>query len=432
MKPNSAILIFAGLLLLVATTGAATGTSAVGAQVHVTSVELDPGVFYPYETGTITVLVTNSGNQSATLSSATIIDNNFHLVNEHAYDTQIILGPGDQMTYTFIVTADATDGTYFPLFTIAFKDAGILNYPVKIKIDSTDIRADIVKKPDNFSLSKKDTVNLSMINPRDNDIKNILIVPDGSGFDISPSRSFISSLSAGSSNDVQFSITPSRETTITFHITYQNGDNRHTSDVVLHLNIGEDKLAAKPIVNNVALVQSGTYYSLSGDVNNAGLTDAKSMVVTVGAPARAVEPYSDYAIGSLASDDFSSFEITFTATDLSSVPLVISWKDMDGNSFSTTKTLNLRTSSGSGSSSGSTSANTGSSGSSGTATTTSGSSAARTGGGPPGGGSIFGFGGSRGGGISSFYPIIAGGVLLIAGIVLYKKRKWIAAKVKKR
>ena len=432
MKPNSALPVFAALLLLVATAAAATGTTAVGAQVHVMSVELDPGVFYPYETGTITVIVTNSGNQSATLSSATIIDNNFHLVNEHAYDTQIVLGPGDQMTYTFVVTADATDGTYFPLFTIAFKDSGILNYPVKVEIDSTDIRADIVKKPDNFSLSKKDTIDLSMINPRNNDIKNILIVPDGSGFDISPSRSFISSLPSGSSTDVQFSITPSRETMITFHITYQNGDNRHTSDVVLHLNIGENKLAAKPIVNNVALTRSGAYYSITGDVNNAGLTDAKSMVVTIGAPAHAVEPYSDYAIGSLASDDFSSFEVTFTASDLSLVPLVISWKDNDGNSFSVTKNLDLRTSSGSAGTSGSASANTGSSGSSGTATTTSGSFAGRNGGGPPGGGSIFNFGGSRGGGISSFYPVIAAGILLIAGIVLWKKRKWIAAKVKKR
>jgi len=113
------------------------------------------------------------------------------------------------------------------------------------------------------------------------------------------------------------------------------------------------------------------------------------------------------------------------------VPLVISWKDNDGNSFSVTKNLDLRASSGSAGISGSTSANTGSGASSGTATTTSGSSAARTGGGPSGG-SIFNFGGSRGGGINSFYPVIAAGILLIAGIVLYKKRKWIAAKVKKR
>jgi len=299
-------------------------------------------------------------------------------------------------------------------------------------VDSTGLKAGIAEKPDNFSLSTKDKVNLSLINPRDAAIKKILITPTGPGIDVSPSVKFVSSLGAGSSIEIPFSVTPHQESDLTFHVSYWNGDNEHTADVVLSITLGEDKFAAKPIVNNVALTRSGAYYSLSGDVNNAGLTDAKSMVVTVGAPAHAVEPYSDYAIGSLASDDFSSFEVTFTASDLSSVPLVISWKDNDGNSFSVTKNLDLRTSSGSAGTSGSASANTGSSGSSGTATTTSGSFAGRTGGGPPGGGSIFNFGGSRGGGISSFYPVIAAGILLIAGIVLYKKRKWIAAKVKKR
>jgi hypothetical protein len=154
--------------------------------------------------------------------------------------------------------------------------------------------------------------------------------------------------------------------------------------------------------------------------------------VTVGAPAQAVEPYAEYAIGSLAADDFSSFEITFSSKDLTSVPLVITWKDNDGNSFSVTKNLNLRTNAGSGT------AGTASSGSSSASVTpaTTGSSSTRTSGGfsggPPGGGSIFGFGGSRGGGISSFYPVIATGIIIILGIVLWTKRKWIAAKLKKR
>jgi uncharacterized membrane protein len=147
-----------------------------------------------------------------------------------------------------------------------------------------------------------------------------------------------------------------------------------------------------------------------------------------------VEPYAQYAIGSLAADDFSSFEITFTSTNLSSVPLVISWKDKDGNSFSTTKILNLRTNAGSGST-GTASDSSGSSSGSVTPATT-GSSSSRTSGGfsggPPGGGSIFGFGGSRGGGFSSFYPVIAAGIIIIVGIVLWMKRKWIAAKLKKR
>jgi hypothetical protein len=431
MNKKSGVISIAILLMLVATASAAS-VNPVGPQVHVTSVELDPVTFYPFETGTINVQVVNSGNQSATLWSATILDNNIKVKNEHAYDTQITLGPGDQMTYTFVVTANTQPGTYFPVFTTSFKDTVSLNYPIKVDVDATDIRAGVVKKPDNFSLSKKDTVNLSIINPRESEIKNIVIIPEGSGLDISPSQSFISSLPSGSSTEVRFSVTPYQQTDLSFHITYQNGNNRHTIDVVLPITIGEDKLAAVPIVNNVQLVSSGTTYSLTGDVSNVGLTDAKSMVITVGAPATAVEPYSDYAIGSLASDDFSSFEVTFASTDLSTVPLVITWKDNDGNSFRTTKTLNLRTDF-SGSATGSRTSNSGTSSSTVSTTGTSGSLATRTGGGgSPGGGSIFGFGGSRGGGISSFYPVIAGGIILVLGLVVWKKRKWIAGKLKKK
>ncbi len=432
MKPNSAILIFAVVLLLVATAGAAAATQDAASLVQVSSVKIDPEVFYPYEVGTITLTLTNSGTQSVGLSNPDILDNNIHIVNKNTWNTISYIGPGSTITYTFQVTADPPEGTYFPLFSVGTESSGSIHFPLIIRVDSTELKASIAEKPDNFSLSTKDKVNLSLINPRDAEIEKILITPTGPGIDVSPSVKYVSSLAAGSSVEIPFAVTPHQESDLTFHVSYWNGDNEHTADVVLPISLGEDKFAAKPIVNNVALATSGAYYSLSGDVNNAGLTDAKSMVVTVGAPAHAVEPYSDYAIGSLASDDFSSFEVTFTANDLSSVPLIITWKDNDGNSFSTTKTLNLRTSSGSAGASGSTSANIGTSGSSGTATTTSGSSGTRTGGGPPGGGSIFGFGGSRGGGISSFYPVIAGGVLLIAGIVLYKKWKWIAAKVKKR
>ncbi|HUW85798.1 MAG TPA: hypothetical protein VMV55_02855, partial [Methanoregula sp.] len=68
-------------------------------------------------------------------------------------------------------------------------------------------------------------------------------------------------------------------------------------------------------------------------------------------------------------------------------------------------------------------------------TVTTGSSSTRTSGGfsggPQGGGGIFTFGGSRNAGISSFYPVIAAGILIIAGIVVWIKRKWISAKLKR-
>jgi hypothetical protein len=141
-----------------------------------------------------------------------------------------------------------------------------------------------------------------------------------------------------------------------------------------------------------------------------------------------VEPYTEYAIGALASDDFSSFELTFASNDLSAVPVKVSWKDADGNSFSSVKTMDLGNYSGSSGSS----TRTGSSGSSSTGGT--GTAAARTAGGfgGPGGGSIFGLGGSRSGGLSAFYLPIGLGILVIIAVVLWIKRKWIAGKLKKQ
>jgi hypothetical protein len=444
MKKIPIIISIFVLLLLAATASAATSTTTsdststtaqdAASLVYVSSAKIDPEVFYPYEQGTITVTLMNSGTSSIGLSNPDILSDKVHIMNKDSWNTMSFIGPGSTITYSFLVKVDPPDGTYFPLFTVGTQNAGSIHYPLIIKVDSADIQASISQKPDTFAQSTKDMVNVSIINPRAAAIKNIIITPSGEGIEVSPSQKYVSVLNGQSSVEIPFSVTPNQDTNLTFHISYQNGDNDHSTDVILPIVLGDNKKAALPIVNNVELTSAGSSYTLKGDINNAGLTDAKSMVVTVGTPAIAAEPYAQYAIGSLASDDFSSFEITFTTTDLSSVPLVITWKDKDGNSFSITKNLNLRTSSGSGST-GTVSAGSGSS-SAGVTPTTTGSSSSRTSGGfsggPPGGGGIFGFGGRSSGGISSFYPVIATGIIIIAGIVLWMKRKWIIAKLKKR
>jgi hypothetical protein len=431
------------LLLLAATASAATSAATsdststtaqdAASLVYVSSVKIEPEVFYPYEQGTITVTLMNAGTSSVGLSNPDILSDKIHIMNKDSWSSMSFIGPGSTITYSFLVKADPPDGTYFPLFSVGAQNAGSVHYPLMIKVDSADIKAGISQKPDTFSLSTKDTVNVSIINPRGAAIKNVIITPTGQGIDVSPSQKYVSSLNGQSSVEVPFSVTPSQDSTLIFHISYQNGDNDHSTEIILPIVLGENKKAAIPIVNNVELASSGASYSLTGDINNAGLTDAKSMVVTVGSPAQAVEPYAYYSIGSLASDDFSSFEITFTTNDLSSVPLVITWKDKDGNSFSSTKNLNLRTNAGSGTT-GTVSTGSGSSSDSVTSVTT-GSSSTRAssgfGGGPQSGGGIFTFGGSRNGGISSFYPVIATGIIIIVGIVVWMKRKWIAAKLKK-
>ncbi|MDO9324846.1 MAG: hypothetical protein Q7T80_07810, partial [Methanoregula sp.] len=194
---------------------------------------------------------------------------------------------------------------------------------------------------------------------------------------------------------------------------------------VLPIKIGNDQTAAVPVVNNVVLTVKGSFYVLTGDITNTGISDAKGLTVTVGSPAKATGTYAEYAIGSLSSDDANSFEVTFTSQDLTSVPVVMLWKDAEGNDYSLTKNLNLGSASGSGGNS--------------SASKTSGSTGMNAGsppggmGGPSGsmgGSSLFSSSGSSG--ISSFYPVIAAGILVVVGIILYTKRKWLVAKFRKQ
>ena len=423
-------------LLLVSATAAQTGVSSssvAASLVSIASVTSYPQVFYPGEQGTITVVLTNVANQSVGLSQPDIIGSNIQVINANTFQTLTYIGPGSTLSVSFVVVVNGPDGTYFPLFTIGTKDASSIHYPIKVVVDSTDIHGYISNKPDNFAINRPDTVNLSIVNPRDGPINNIIVTASGAGLDISPTESFTSVLAAGSEVDLPFTVTPAQQTNLSFHIAYENGDNKHALDVTLPVVVGEDKTGAKPVVNNIALTQQGNSYQMTGDVSNAGVTDASGMVLTVLPPAGTVEPYPSYAIGTLAAGDFSSFTLTFSAADLSDVPLQVQWKDAEGNTFSTVNRLDLRILA-AGTAAGRAETSGGFFGTGGT--TAAGSTAGgNAGGGAPrgGGGGIFSFGGGRGGGgLAAFYPVIAGGIVAVVLVGIWVKRKWILSRLRKK
>ena len=396
--------------------------------VYVSSVTLDPEEYFPYETGTVTVTVKNSGTTTVGLTHPDISGDHIHTTNNDAYNAVSYIGPGTTMTYTFDILADTMDGTYFPQFTVSTKDSISIRYPLTIQVDSRELNASITK-PDSFVRSASEMVNLTLINPRDGAISNIMVTTSGAGLDITPTQKYIGSMPGESSVAIPFTVIADHESNLTFHITYENGDVDHSTEVMLPIKFENDKTAAVPVVNNIALVSKGTYYDLTGDITNTGITDAKGLVVTVGSPAKGTGTYPEFAIGSLASDDSGSFDLTFTAQDLSSVPLIMTWKNKNGDDYSTTKILDL--SSGTGSLA-SPSAPAQSSGNS-QKSVTSGPGGAPGMGGPggmPGGTSLF--GNSKGNGISSFYPVIIGGIVFVIAVVLYTRRTWISGKLKKK
>lgn len=333
------------LLAIALLSGAASAANSTTGQIAVTSTVLDPEIFMPWDTGTLTVKVENTGQSAMTLGSADLISSSFQVLNYQTYDKIGTLGSGDSLTFTFHLKASGLEGVYFPELYLDLGDAGSLRYPVPVRVDATGILVSVLDVPDSFVQGEGNSIVLAVSNPRKNTVTSLTITPRGEGIRSTQTSIFVGSLEPDASKNVTFEITPDQSTDLTFDVSYANGMNQHKTSILLPISIGARSLKASPVVNNMELSQSGTTFTVKGDVTNAGLSDAKSVVATVGSPARAIDPNPLYVIGALEPDDFSSFEVTFTAQGASTVPLLIQYKDEEGRSYETSVPISLRTNS---------------------------------------------------------------------------------------
>ncbi len=334
MKKYAYVLCVAFILALLAGPVAAQLTPAEEAsQLAVTSYTVEPEVFMYGDTGTIKVVVTNTGATPVAVSRVKLYSNDLSVYDDGNYDSVGTIGPGNSLPFTFTVVADTTDGIYYPFFYVDLRDAGSLRYRIPVTVDSTGLTASVTEKPDAFSPDKKEVITILVGNPRENTVNAVEVVPVKDGFSTVQTASFIGTLIPDQSAEVTFEATPTEETVMTFAVRYRNGINDHETIVEVPVVFGEDKKRAEIVLNNIAVESTGTSYIVTGDVTNAGLEDAKSVVVTVAMPGIPVDPYRSYVVGALEPDDFAGFEVTFDAKPGEEVPLVAIYKDVDGNLY---------------------------------------------------------------------------------------------------
>ena len=174
---------------------------AAAGLVYVSGYTITPNVFYPGETGTVTVQVTNAANVSVGLGQPAFIEPHVQVVDQGSFVSATTIGPGATTNFNLIIAVDGDtpDGTYLPLFTVSPTTFGAttVNSQVPLQVDSADVRASISLKPETFAINQTDTVNVSITNPRLGDISDVLIVAHGNGNDVSPSEKFVGALPAG-------------------------------------------------------------------------------------------------------------------------------------------------------------------------------------------------------------------------------------------
>jgi hypothetical protein len=310
-------------------------------KVFVSNVTYDPAVFFTGDKGTVTYTVSNGNtNTSVKLNHVSYSDQDIKLQSK-TYDTTNTLGPLQTRSFVFTVLADAPEGDYYPEFIMSFFDSN-LNHKTMVRIDNTPLELTIVDKPDAFTQGKKKTIYLQAANPRKNNVRNVVLEVSGAGITANPERIYIGDLAPGTKVPVNVSITPDQETTLNLLLTYDNGNNPHQVTMDIPITFGHDKKTADPVMSNIQVIPEGLTYRVTGDVTNAGLETANAVMVTALPPAIPEDPYKTYVVQALKPDDFGSFEITFsTDGKATSVPVQISFKDSDGNVYSSVQNVTV-------------------------------------------------------------------------------------------
>jgi len=329
--------IFIALLVLTALCGiAAAATDAesnAASQISVTGITKSPETLMPDDQGFITVMITNSGDESASINRAKLYTNDLAVVNENAYDVVGDIGGGNSMEFTFTVKAGAASGIFYPSFYLDYTSAGSLRSSITVIVDDSGPQVSLLGVPETFTRGKTEDITVLVGNPRDGELSGITIIPVTDNVKSDQTSYFIGDLEQDESAEVTFAITPEEEGDLTFVVSYRNGVNDHSTTISIPMTFGTDKTSAVLVVNEVSVSSSGAISTVSGDVTNAGLEEAYSVMVTVGDPAVPTNPNPVAVIGALEPDDFSGFEVTYTMQSSGQVPVLVTYKDKDGNIY---------------------------------------------------------------------------------------------------
>lgn len=331
-----------GLIVLVCavTAGSASG---VASQVSVTNTTVEPGSLMPGDVATVTIEVTNGGADAVQIRRAALDDTMVPSVGKQTGSTVNTLGPGAKRTFTYTVQAgiNTHTGTYYPWFYLDFGDGGSLSTHIPVQVDEAPATVVVTSRPDSFVEGKKERIELVIGNPRSTEITGVSVVPVGDGIEAVQTGHFAGAIPPSGTANLTFDVTPKKETTLGFEVTYRTGTNTHSTRAEIPVIFGDAKTKAHLVVNNIEVKGGYGSYSISGDITNAGLTTARGVVATTGDPAVPENPYPEYVLGSLEPDDLSSFELNCRVENATRIPLLISFRDTDGTLYTQSTSVSL-------------------------------------------------------------------------------------------
>ncbi|MDD1657453.1 MAG: hypothetical protein LUQ41_03225 [Methanomicrobiales archaeon] len=324
------------LILLIVTMGvlcSPVSAEDIGPRLVVSEYRLDPAVLMKDDVGVLTIRLTNSGTDPATLNSARL--NGVEIqVKQNPYTDVLPIGPGDSLSFTYTVRTEASDGLYYVKFSVDYREGSTLRYSIPVEVDSTPLRILVVETPDPLAQGSKGTYRVVVGNPRPNDATAVTVIPEGEGFLVTPSSSFIGTLEPDAQFPLPFTVVPLRQSFIRFRVNYKNGINTHTATVTLPLDPSENRFQPDLALTNIRVTAGPGYLRIAGNVTNIGLEAARAITLTTGGDATPADPFRVFTAGVIEPDRSSPFEVTFRSpSSVSQVPVLLSYKDAEGTTY---------------------------------------------------------------------------------------------------
>ena len=350
--------------LLLILTVAASAAAAEGPAVMITSYTVEPQALMPGDTGAITVTIQNTDTQASetttttttsetTVTTSTIsaeIDTiqlisrsrEIEWLQEGTTRTEYLsvgsLGPGESITISIPIKAGAyaPEGTYFPEVYIDVRNGDNVRFPVRVNVDSSEVKLLVKDIPSEISLSESKGIAIVVANNRPNAVSgvNVYVRSSIDDFEFKPAGIFIGSLGAYGEKVVNFTLTPLSEgdKNIHFEVEYKNGENVHSSELTSSIMVKSSSDVKLILVNAPEFVLKGDIARIDFDVANGMAKDIKAVSVVPAIEGLKILP-SEYFIGDMEAGDVFSASFDLHTSDLSvgdsTIPFKLEFKDID-------------------------------------------------------------------------------------------------------
>lgn len=354
------------LLLLVA----ATASAAEGPAVMITGYTVEPEVLMPGDTGTITLTIKNMDTKSSETKTTTTTTTSYTSsttatstisaeiktirLSSRSRDIEWLtegfqrseyynvgaLGPGESVTISFPIkaTAYASDRTYFPEVYIEVENGENVRFPVRVKVDSSEV--EILEKdiPSEISLSESKQMTMVVANNRPNQVRgvNVFVNSKSEGLEFTPERIFIGNLAAYEKKEVNFSLETSgkadKNEEFSFEVTYKNGVNSHHNELKSSVLVKSSSDVKLILVNAPEYVFKEDVAKIDFDVANGMAKDIKAVSVVPVMEGVRILP-SEYFIGDMEVGDVFSASFDVYTSDLrvgdTGIPFKLVFRDVD-------------------------------------------------------------------------------------------------------